>query len=94
MISNFFEELSFEDSILMAFNIAPSDLSSFYWTKSLEDLQRITGLRVRLEMVKAMSITESFMYTAAQIFGKKEEPAQDAGTASEMMAMADLINGV
>lgn len=93
MISDFFESLTFEDSILMAFKVVPSDLSAFYYTKTLEDLQRITGLRIRLEMVKAMSVTESFMYTASQIFGKKEEPSTDLGSASEMMAFADMING-
>ena len=77
----------------MAFNVIPSDLSQFYYTKTLEDLQRITGLHIRMEMVKAMSVTESFMYTAGQVFGKKEEPGSDLGSVDEMMGFADLVNG-
>lgn len=41
-----------------------------------------------------MSITESFMYTASLVFGKKDGPTKDVGSVAEMMAMADEINGI
>ena len=53
----------------------------------------MTSLFIRYEMVKALSVTESFMFVAGEIFGTKVPEAKEITTAAEMMAFARGING-
>ncbi|WP_177202299.1 hypothetical protein [Methylobacterium sp. ap11] len=54
----------------------------------------MTDIRVQFEMVKAMSFTESLLYTAGQIFGtKRPEFADNLTSMSDMLAFAKMVNG-
>ncbi|MFE1603000.1 hypothetical protein [Methylobacterium sp. ID0610] len=67
-----------------------------YWSHTFEDLRRLADVRVQFEMVKAMSTTESLLYTAGQVFGSKSGTKQDEqrlDSVSDMMAFARAING-
>jgi hypothetical protein len=65
-----------------------------YWSHTFEDLRRMTDIRVQFEMVKAMSFTESLLYTAGQIFGaKRPETADNLTSMSDMLAFAKMVNG-
>ena len=65
-----------------------------YWSHTFEDLIRLTDLKVQFEMVKAMSFTESLLFTAGQIFGSKQSTAtDDLSSVNDMLAFAKMING-
>ncbi|GJD32831.1 hypothetical protein PMNALOAF_4110 [Methylobacterium adhaesivum] len=65
-----------------------------YWSYTFEDLIRLTDLKVQFEMVKAMSFTESLLFTAGQVFGAKQSaPTEDLNSVSDMLAFAAQING-
>ena len=65
-----------------------------YWSHTLEDLIRLTDLKVQFEMVKAMSFTESLLFTAGQVFGSNQStPTEDLNSVSDMLAFAAQING-
>lgn len=65
-----------------------------YWSHTLEDLIRLTDLKVQFEMVKAMSFTESLLFTAGQVFGAKQsQPVENLNSVSDMLAFAAQING-
>ncbi|KMO20360.1 hypothetical protein [Methylobacterium indicum] len=67
-----------------------------YWSHTFEDLRRLTDVRVQFEMVKAMSTTESLLYTAGQIFGSKtgtKREEQPLSSVSDMLAFAKMVNG-
>ena len=65
-----------------------------YWSHTLEDLIRLTDLKVQFEMVKAMSFTESLLFTAGQVFGSNQfQPTEDLNSVSDMLAFAAQING-
>ena len=45
-------------------------------------------------MVKAMSFTESLLFTAGQVFGAKQSnPVENLSSVSDMLAFAAQING-
>lgn len=74
--------------------IKPSALPVVYWSHTFEDLITLTDLKVQFEMVKAMSFTESLLYTAGQIFGAKQSMASDdLSSVNDMLAFAKMING-
>ncbi len=77
----------------MVFRCAPSDLPKLYWKRTLDDLRRMTGLFIRYEMVKAMSVTESLLFVTEKLFGKAEPEAEDLNGLNEMMAFARAVNG-
>ncbi|MCJ2108628.1 hypothetical protein MKK70_25295 [Methylobacterium sp. E-041] len=65
-----------------------------YWSHTLEDLIRLTDLKIQFEMVKAMSFTESLLFTAGQVFGSNQsKPTEDLNSVSDMLAFAAQING-
>lgn len=65
-----------------------------YWSHTLEDLIRLTDLKVQFEMVKAMSFTESLLFTTGQVFGAKQsQPVENLSSVSDMLAFAAQING-
>lgn len=65
-----------------------------YWSHTLEDLIRLTDLKVQFEMVKAMSFTESLLFTAGQVFGAKQsQPTDNLTSVNDMLAFAAQING-
>ena len=65
-----------------------------YWSHTLEDLIRLTDLKVQFEMVKAMSFTESLLCTAGQVFGAKQsQPVDNLTSVNDMLAFAAQING-
>ncbi len=65
-----------------------------YWSHTFEDLRRMTDIRVQFEMVKAMSFTESLLYTAGQMFGaKRTETADNLTSMGDMLTFAKMVNG-
>jgi hypothetical protein len=65
-----------------------------YWSHTLEDLIRLTDLKVQFEMVKAMSFTESLLFTAGQVFGNNQsQPTEDLNSVPDMLEFAAQING-
>ncbi|MGW5840121.1 hypothetical protein ACWFZ6_19155 [Methylorubrum extorquens] len=72
----------------------PSALPVVYWSHTFEDLITLTDLKVQFEMVKAMSFTESMMFTAGNIFGAKQSaPTDELSSMDEMLAFAKMVNG-
>lgn len=63
--------------MIFTLGVKPSALPVVYWSHTFEDLITLTDLKVQFEMVKAMSFTESLLYTAGQIFGAKRSTATD-----------------
>ncbi|GJE81069.1 hypothetical protein CJNNKLLH_2411 [Methylorubrum thiocyanatum] len=65
-----------------------------YWSYTFEDLIMLTDLKVQFEMVKAMSFTESLIYTAGQIFGAKQSTSEETlSSVDDMLAFAKMVNG-
>ena len=67
-----------------------------YWSHTLEDLICLTDLKVQFEMVKAMSFTESLLFTAGQVFGGKQSTSastQQLTSVDDMLAFTRQING-
>lgn len=65
-----------------------------YWSHTFEDLITLTDLKVQFEMVKAMSFTESLLYTAGQIFGAKQSTSEETlSSVDDMLAFAKMVNG-
>ena len=65
-----------------------------YWSHTFEDLITLTDLKVQFEMVKAMSFTESMMFTAGYIFGEKQStPEETLCSVDDMLAFAKMVNG-
>ncbi|MGY6282628.1 hypothetical protein ACXIT0_07005 [Methylorubrum extorquens] len=65
-----------------------------YWSHTLADLITLTDLKVQFEMVKAMSFTESLLYTAGQIFGAKQSTSEETlSSVNDMLAFAKMVNG-
>jgi hypothetical protein len=74
--------------------VKPSALPAVYWSHTFEDLITLTDLKVQFEMVKAMSFTESLVFTAGQIFGAKSSKTEQSLTSvDDMLAFAREING-
>ncbi|MGU3358916.1 hypothetical protein ACLBWX_01140 [Methylobacterium sp. M6A4_1b] len=49
---------------------------------------------MQFEMVKAMSFTESLLFTAGQVFGAKQsQPVDNLTSVDDMLAFAAQING-
>lgn len=65
-----------------------------YWSHTYEDLKTLTDLKAQFEMVKAMSFTESLLYTAGQIFGAKQSTSEETlSSVDDMLAFAKMVNG-
>lgn len=80
--------------MIFTLGVKPSALPVVYWSHTFEDLITLTDLKVQFEMVKAMSFTESLLYTAGQIFGAKRSTAtDDLSSVDDMLAFAKMING-
>lgn len=80
--------------MIFALGVKPSALPIVYWSHTLEDLITLTDLRVQFEMVKAMSFTESTLFTAGQIFGSKPAgEVEELTSVEQMLAFAKQING-
>lgn len=80
--------------MIFTLGIKPSALPVVYWSHTLEDLITLTDLKVQFEMVKAMSFTESLLYTAGQIFGAKQSTSEETlSSVDDMLAFAKMVNG-
>lgn len=80
--------------MIFTLGVKPSALPVVYWSHTLEDLITLTDLRVQFEMVKSMSVTESMLFTAGQVFGAKPSgEAEELTSVEQMMAFAKQVNG-
>lgn len=80
--------------MIFTLGVKPSALPAVYWSHTLEDLITLTDLKVQSEMVRAMSFTESLLYTAGQIFGAKQSgPEKNLSSVDDMLAFAKMVNG-